>query len=201
MTPHNIIRKLAIYLRSGIVPASMTPEEEKEKNRANIEEAKAMRLIMQEGAIYSQGRANESSVEFIRLQVQLASLLLALTGIFWNVYYPEGDPSLGNYTKIAFALVLFLLIGSITLGLLYLKIVERHWDSITRNNALRFNKWQKVIRGEATYEQGIAFHEGACEEKGLMIYTPDWPWVIQTILLGVSLAIIFCLAVKLIIVS
>lgn len=175
---------------------NMTPEEK-------IEEAKTIRCMTYQGSQYPQERANEASIEFIKLEVQLATLLLGLTSIFWNSYsglLPDGE-HLGIFTKISFALVLFFLIGSIMLGLLYLKIVERYWDRITNNRARRFEKWQKVVRKEANFEEAVSFQEGANTSDGLMTYTPEWPWIIQTILLLVSLGIIFCLAVKLIIVN
>lgn len=168
-----------------------------------IEEAKTMREMLQNSLQYPQERANEASIEFIKLEVQLATLLLGLIAVFWNIYsnHVTTGTHLENYVKISFAIVLFLLIGSITLGLLYLKIVEKHWDGITSTRVIRFEKWQEVTRKETSYEKALSFHDGNRAGQGLMIFTPEWPWVFQTIFLGVSLAIIFFLAIKLIVVS
>src|SRR3989344_1090360 len=165
----------------------MEPNKEMMEDKEKIHEAQNTRTITCEGIMYSQGRSNEASIEFIKLQVQLATLLLGLTGIFWNVYTNSlEDISPTNLLKIAFIIVLFLLIGSITMGLLYLKIVERHWDELTSNKALRFSKWEQVIRKRITFEEAVSFHEGTNLGSGHMIYTPNWPWIIQSILLGLS---------------
>jgi hypothetical protein len=165
-----------------------------------LEEAKTTRKILQGTIQYPQERANEASIEFIKLEVQLATLLLGLIAVLWNVYtspLPLGS-HLQAYIKISFAVVLFLLIGSIMLGLLYLKIVEKHWDRITATTASQYRKWREVIRKETSYEKALAFQEGTNANSGPMIYTPEWPWILQTVLLSTSLAIIFFLAVKLI---
>ncbi len=188
----------------------MTPEEKLEKvETMMLDEAKEVRALIHENTQYPQERANEASIEFIKLEVQLATLLLGLTGVFWNVYASKSLPSgLGNFEKISFTIVFFFLIGSLALGLLYLKIVERYWDRVTHTKAIQFNKWQEVIREKISFAdakikfgEAIAYQSGTKLDKGLMVYTPDWPWILQTILLAVSLAIIFCLAVKLIVIS
>src|SRR5271168_373763 len=117
------------------------PMEEKDK----IEEAINKRMITHERCLYSEEKSNDVAVEFIRLVVQIAVVMFAIVGVFWNVFDNDlTNKSFGNSVatiiliKTAFALILFFLIGSLALGLLHLKRDEKFWDEVSNQRDLRF---------------------------------------------------------------
>ncbi|MEI6480153.1 MAG: hypothetical protein WCO12_01345 [bacterium] len=172
-----------------------------------ILEAKDMRNIIHERGLYSEERANEASIEFIRLEVQIATLLLGLTGVFWNLYSSNlkgvaiASTAAIILIKIAFSFILFFLVGSLSVGLIQLKRVEKFWDGVSLTRTVRFNKWHDVIAKKTTFEEAHAYHEGTKIEGGAMIQTPKWPWILQSVFLGISITLIFGIAIAFVVVS
>ncbi len=170
--------------------------DKKMNEKEEIEEAKNIRYIIHEKELYSEERANEASIEFSRLEIQIAVLLLGVIGAFVKLYL---DSMGSNSIKVAIISALLLLVGSLVLGLLHLKRSEKFWDDVSLTRELRYSNWQKVIRGDTSYKEAIAFHEGTKVGGGPMISVPTWIWILQSVLLGIAVFIILVLAVKFIV--
>lgn len=168
-----------------------------------IEEAKDIRFIIHEKEQYSEERSNEAALEFSRLEVQVAVVLLGLTGVFWNTYSNDLKYNIDsiNLIKFCFAFVLFLLVCSLALGLLHLKVTEKFWDHISLTRSMRFNKWHEVILKKTTFEEASAYQDGTRIGNSIMVQVPQWTWVLQSVLLGVAIIIILTMAIVFIVVS
>ncbi len=170
-----------------------------------VKNAVAIRAIMHEKAMFSEEQSAEISNEFTRLEVQIATLLLAITGVLWGAldqdppFLPGSDSLL--LLKTCFALTLFFLIGSLTLGLLHLKRTEKFWDEISNRRNIRFERWDAVVKGKDSFAEAVAFQEGTKQGGGVMAYTPRWTWILQSVFLGIAIGLLFILAMVLIVVS
>ncbi len=167
------------------------------------EEAINIRYIIHEKEQYSEARASEASLEFSRLEVQLAIVLLGLTGVFWNMYSSNLITVIDseNLVKFFFALVLFLLVCSLSLGLLHLKVTEKFWDQVSLVRTMRFQKWGEVISKKISYGEAAAYQEGTKIGNGVMIEVPKWAWILQSTLLGISIIIILVMAIMFIVLN
>lgn len=143
--------------------------------------------------------------EFTRLEVQIATILFAFSGIFVGLF----DESLLGFSpfgllslKFSFALVLFFLILSLAFGLIHIKRKEKFWEEMYGMNVVRYNKWRNVVQNkEISLKEGEAFHLGTVRDGGLTASTPDWTWILQTITLGIAVLLMFCIALVVIFAS
>jgi hypothetical protein len=138
--------------------------------------------------------SSEVSTEFIRLEVQIATILFAIAGFFWSAFGREGSLNF-FWVKVAFVLGVFSLILSLLMGLLHLKRVERFWDEMLNQRVSRIDEWRKVVTHEITFKEAEAFHKGTMLNRGLTISAPSWIWILQSIFLGVGIFILFFLFV------
>lgn len=144
------------------------------------------------GRLSSIERANSISTEFVRLEVQIATLLFALIGFFINSFVGIGSL---NYlaAKAGLSFSVFFLILSLVMGLLHLKREERFLDNITRDRSVRFANWRKAAEGEISLGEAKLYHKGTMTEGGMLVSSPQWPWILQTIFLGLGIASLFVL--------
>lgn len=167
---------------------------EKLSDKEKMECAKEATLISHESAGSTTDKSNEASMEFIRLEVQVATILFVLTGLFVTAFNQTGSLNL-FWIKVVFACGVFSLILSLLMGLLHLKRAEGFWDEITHQKLTRLNGWLKVTRREWTFEEADSFHGGTALNKGLVIRMPIWIWVLQSIFLGIGIIVLFLLFV------
>ena len=174
------------------LPEKMTDDEK-------IQNARDIRDIIQQNLLWAEQRSSGIADEFIRLEVQIATIIFAFASLFataFNGENLEGVSPQGIFMmKLAFSFSIFSLIASLGFGLLHLKTNERFWDRMLNQRIIRFRKWNSVPRREATFEEASAYHEGTTLEKGLTVSVPDWTWVLQTICLGLAITILFVLVV------
>ncbi|MDO8660042.1 MAG: hypothetical protein Q7K54_05620, partial [Candidatus Parcubacteria bacterium] len=165
--------------------------EDAEKDKI-IQEARDIRLIIHEQEIFSEERSNEAALEFTRLEVQIAVILFGLVGVYLGSL--KGTTPL---VKTAFAVTIFSLIGSLALGLLHLKIIEGFWDGISSKRELRKKEWSKVInKGTSTsFENALLFQEGTKMGGSHMVAVPKWTWILQSVLLGISIITISIISI------
>lgn len=137
-------------------------------------------------------RANNISNEFVKLEVQIATILFALIGFFIDAFV--GDGSL-NYlaAKWGLSLAVCSLILSLAMGLLHLKRDEKFLDGITGERIHRFNKWRRAAEGEITLAEAKLFHKGTSVDGKPTVSSPQWPWIVQTVFLGIGVASLLAL--------
>lgn len=175
---------------------------ENDRNSGNIDEMQNARDLLgatERDAGWAEQRSMAVSDEFIRLEVQIATVLFAFSSLFISKLTNE---ELGNLsepamfiTKLAFAASLFFLIASFSCGLLHLKNREKFCDKMLTQRERRYKKWLEVTQGKTTFEEAKAFHEGTSLGNGLVIVEPNWTWILQTICLGIGVAGLFILAI------
>lgn len=173
----------------------MTPEEQKDKERVEqhyLQCARDMRAITDTAKCQSEDKAFSTSTEFVRLEVQIATLLFALVGVFLDTLSHQANLNFLG-AKIALAVAVISLIISLIMGLLHLKREERFLDSITHQRVMRTNKWKEAVEGTISFETAKAFHEGTTMGRGPVISSPQWPWILQTIFLGIGITFLFSL--------
>jgi len=175
------------------------PEEIKEKITPQEirENTRDIRDIMHSNQLSAEQRTSLLADEFTRLEVQIATVLFAFSGIFWSSFSDNlGDFSLTAIfvMKISFSFALLSLIGSLTLGLLHLKSAEKFWDTVLHQRIIRLKQWNKVARKEVSFEQADAYHQGTAMEQGSILYSPSWTWIMQSIFLGISILLLYALA-------
>lgn len=141
-------------------------------------------------------RTCELSDEFARLEVQIATILFAFASLFINTETLKylSTSSYGGQMKFAFAFALAFLLLSLVFGMIHIKRRDMFWLQTLGQRILRFDKWSDAAQGVTSFEEAQAFHIGTNLNQGLFLKTPDWPWVLQTICLAISVAILYVLA-------
>jgi hypothetical protein len=144
----------------------------------------------------AESRTGELADEFTRLEVQIATVLFIFIGFFFNFFVENGKHlplSIYFGLKLMFAICVFFLVASLTLGLLHLKNKEKFWDRMSHQRILRLLKWIDAVKKKVTFEEALAYHEGTSLQKGPSISSPSWSWMLQTICLGISIIMLFIL--------
>ena len=154
--------------------------------------AKEYRDITNENIHFACRRGCELADEFSRLEVQIATILFAFAGLFLKTV--DGNSLTSLNAKIAFATALFFLIASLVMGLLHIKRKEKFWDTGMVERIARFSSWSDTIRKNGDFDQAYAFHMGISKGQGGMISSPLWTWILQTIFLGIAVALLYALA-------
>jgi len=161
-----------------------------------MECAKSHRDITFSGQQSAERRGSELADEFNRLEVQIATILFAFAGFFFS-FFTEKAKSFSFVVlfllKFIFASSLFFLILSLTMGLLNIKRKEKFWDEVSNQRLVRYKKWMDAVKKQATFEEAEAFHSGTSLGKGIMISSPIWTWVLQTIFLALAIILLFAL--------
>jgi len=152
---------------------------------------KEYRDLSFEGLSFAARRTGELSDEFARLQTQIAGMLFLFSGLFLG--YLGNIPFLSM--RIAFAFAIFSLIASLFMGLLHMKRKERFWNETAKGRGIRLSKWQETSDSEGSFEETLAFHKGASEAIATIKAGHPWTWILQTTFLGISIVILFVLAV------
>lgn len=175
----------------------MTPQQKLEYARMALE-------ISREGTITSSRRGSELSDEFNRLEVQMATIIFTFASLVVR-FFEEGtqqfaDPILITIANLAYVCSIFFLLISLVLGLLHIKRKEVFWDNVMTSRVARVEKWDEVIRGEAAFEEGRAFQQGTnLGGRAVVLRSPSWTWILQTIFLGLGVFILFVLFVVILI--
>ena len=160
--------------------------------------ARDYREICHQNLEFASRRGSELSDEFNRLEVQIATLLFAAAGLFLPFFKGNELVTLSHggiqMMKLAFALSIFFLGASLICGLLHIKRKEMFWDGILRQRNKRFEGWDLLMKRQLSFEEGVAFQSGTTRSSDGIVTSPRWPWVLQTIFLGVAIFIQLALA-------
>lgn len=155
--------------------------------------AKDYRHFVYEGLSFASRRGHELSDEFMRLEVQIAAILFAFSGIFIGFF--SGAPSL--WMRSVFASALFFLIASMVAGLFHIKRKERSWDNVVKDRELRFNNWQETIGRNGSFEEARAYEMGISKGIAEVTSPPLWSWILQSVFLGIAAALLLGVTVVL----
>ena len=145
---------------------------------------------MYEGLSFAARRGQELSHEFTRLEIQIAATLFAFSGLFLG--FLAGVPNL--WMRSLYAVALFLLISSMTLGLFHIKRKEKSWDDAVKERELKFNNWQETIGRNGTVEEARAFEIGVSRGIAEVTSPPLWSWLLQSAFLGAAVILLFVVA-------
>jgi hypothetical protein len=157
--------------------------------------------IFQDGRAFAEARSEAVADQFINLEVQIATILIAFASLFVG-NFGKGQVLDILWAKFAFAIALGLLILSLIIGLLHLKVIERFCDGFLEQRNNRFNAWKKVLMRKTSYTEALAFEEGSAKQGvGSIIRQPRWPWILQTVFLGLGIAILYQLFIAFLIMS
>lgn len=142
-------------------------------------------------------RGGELSDEFTRLEVQIATILLAFTSLFLGFFTKT---SIGFSSlivifslKLIFSSGIFFLILSLVIGMLHIKRKEMFWGDALHVRAARHKNWATTVKRDYTFEQGLAFHNGTNAGRDIIVSSPKWTWILQTICLGIAVVELFIL--------
>lgn len=167
----------------------------------DIRKACDFRDLTHENIQFSMRRGADLSDEFARLEVQIATILFAFSGLFIRFFTDDvlGAPN-GPFSEFGilsmkwmFALSLGFLVASLILGLFHIKVTERFWSKFLDIRSKRFKEWWKVIDDDCLYAEAYAFYKGTISEESV-VYSPRWPWILQTIFLAIAIFFILTLA-------
>lgn len=150
------------------------------------------------GQTTAERRTAELSDEFARLEVQIATILFAFSSLFITIFHDLGKTTLPTQgvlmMKLAFSFALATLVLSLVFGLIQIKRKEKFWSDILGQRIIRVSKWNDAVKCKCSFDEALAFHEGTALDRGIMTSSPSWAWILQTICLGISIAVLYVLA-------
>jgi len=145
-----------------------------------IETAKDQRGLWERRFQYSQERKNESSDDFTKLVIHIATILFTLSGVF-AISFLENVPL---YLKLVFSLGLLFTFTSLGFGLLHLTKKGDFWDEVTDVNHEGFLRWNEASKGKITNKEALKFCDGMVKSK--KTNSPMWTWQAQIRMLVVG---------------
>lgn len=176
----------------------MTEQKDGEKQSVESKQyqvALCYRELFANSLASSEGREGELADEFTRLEVQIAAVLIAFEGIFIESIGRGLDKIVASQEaifvlKFFYATSITLLLLSLILGLILIKRKEQFWKDAANVRSLNLREWTKMISGERTYDQAVAYQEGT-KLGEVRRNSPAWTWILQTIFLGVAVSLFF----------
>lgn len=156
---------------------------------AQLHLAKDYRHFVYEGLSFASERGNELAHEFMRLEVQVAAVLFAFSGVFIGVF--AGDPNV--WVRLTFAAVLLFLVASMVAGLFHIKIKEQSWNHTAKERDLEFRRWQDTIGRNGSFDEARAYEAGISRAFAEMTSPPIWSWILQSAFLGIATILLFVL--------
>jgi len=78
-------------------------------------------------------------------------------------------------------------------GMLHIKRKEMFWGDALHFRTARHKNWTTTLKREYTFEQGMAFHNGTNAGRDVVVSSPKWTWILQTICLGIAVIDLFIL--------
>jgi len=154
---------------------------------------------LSQGIMWAEQRSITVGDEFIRLEVQVATILFTFSGLFLDkfdaVHLGFASESMLFVMRLSFSLSLVFLLISLACGLLHLKTREKFCDTVLDQRVRRYNKWREVLElKNVTFKEAEAFEKGSSLGSGLTVAEPSWTWILQTVCLAVGVLGLFTLA-------
>lgn len=152
------------------------------------------------GIAWAEQRSITVGDEFIRLEVQIAAILLTFSSLFLDNFNKQelGIESNAVFLgmRLTFALSLSFLLISLAFGLLHLKTREKFCDKVLEQRVRRHKKWREVLENEeTTFREALAFEEGSSLGNSATIEEPSWTWILQTVCLSLGVLGLFALSI------
>lgn len=93
-----------------------------------------------------------------------------------------------------FTVIIFSLTTSLVLGLIELKVKENFWNEMMKQKLTRHDAWKKVLQDDKySLREAEAVVLGTKQSTGMVRSTRKWPWVLQTVTLGIGAALVLIL--------
>lgn len=163
-------------------------------DQEKMQEARDSRDVFKEGRQFAEHRSEHVADEYIRLQVQIAVLLITFMGFIVGAFLNGGALD-GFWMKLGACLALLFLVLSLVMGMVQLKRVEWFWDYFLRQRDLRFREWRRVAKREIPFEEAEAFERGTAMGNGNIVNSPRG-WIMQTVFLALGVGILMILFVN-----
>lgn len=131
--------------------------------------------------LHGQTRQNQSSDSFCALLVQIAGMILVLSGIPLSVLKDD----LSVLSIILYIIGVISLLISLGFGLWNVHQKEKFWLGVTDIQLSVYKKYRQVRRGKLEEKEVKQFIEGITNNKN-SVSSPKWPWKAQVVLLFVG---------------
>lgn len=158
-------------------------EEKRLTDEEKIQLARESREFFWKKREYANDRENKINDALRSLEMQIATIIFALSGIF-----PQGV--LGEKTPIVMLVLLsgglLALALSIGFGLINEFLKRRFWKDETKIFNKSFEAFNTVLQKESTLEEALAFQKGLVGGDTRRASSPDVPLILQTVLLVVG---------------
>lgn len=135
---------------------------------------------------YGNKRQNENADYFTKLEIEIASIFLALSVSLFN----DNIANAFLYVKYLFIFGIIFLVLSLFFGLLNFHVKSKFWDRETGLYNLCIFEWTEVLRDKISEEHAQSSCNKITQGKN-QISSPSWPWVLQTLFLLLGVALIF----------
>jgi len=143
-------------------------------------------------------RGSELADEFTRLEVQIATIMLAFAGLFFEPLttveaFKAGGAAMA--LRWFYAGIIVFLVGSLLVGLVHIKRKESWWGNIHRQRVAMAKAWRGVLDGSVPDIKTARANVAAiiCSREHEIQYSPKWTWILQTIFLGIAIGFILVL--------
>jgi hypothetical protein len=165
----------------------------------NLQNARDIQRVTQERSLWAEQRNSAIADEFIRLEVQIATIIFAFASLFVVNFSGSGVESISDSAlllmKLSFVFSMFCLLLSLAFGLLHLKAHEGFWDTMLKQRLLRHKKWCEVTEKDVSFEVARAYHDGTALGDNVVVSAPEWTWILQTVFLALGVTTLFILSV------
>lgn len=158
-------------------------EEKKLTDKEKIQLARESREFFWKKREYANDRENKINDALRSLEMQIATIIFALSGIFLQGVLEE------KTSTVALVLIsggLSALALSIGFGLINEFLKRRFWKDETEIFHKSFEAFNTVLRKENTFEEALAFQKGLLGGETRRASSPDIPLILQTVLLIVG---------------
>lgn len=148
--------------------------------------AKEQRDVWLNMFYYSNRRQNENADYFTKLEIEIASIFLALSVSLFN----DNISDALLYVKYFFILGIIFLVLSLFFGLFNFHVKSKFWDQETGIYNLCIFEWTEVLKNKTSEEHAQLSCDKIKQGKNKKS-SPSWPWILQTLFLFFGVILIF----------
>lgn len=164
-----------------------------------MERAKHYKEISFQNLMFAESRSSELADAFTALEVGIATVLIAFSGLFTESFLTGLKGYSGGVIlslKWLYVLSVLCTVLSLLFGLIHIKMKENFWNKTLSSRQKKYNKWQEVFgsKSDDKEAEAYAYVKGVSDAGGSgLAYTPVWTWIVQTVLLGAGVLLIMLL--------
>lgn len=165
-----------------------TKGQQENKNSMSLDEKEKGQMrysALLEAIRYAEVRENTYSSKFVDSEIQIASIVL---GILGATALLGGSSDLINPSVLWIAIVgVLFLVGSLIIGLWSVSILKRFWSGVMKQQRMTFDIWQGYLLNGGNYKQADTDSKVVRAGAANIVESPNWPHILQTVLLVAGL--------------